>query len=71
MMCGVVCLADTCEMTSSARFFSCEDGIKRGHASLIRHGPCETRDYPQRGIIESYGCAMAADPTAAVACPTK
>jgi len=37
MVCGFVCAGDICEMTSSVEsFFSCENGIKRGHASLIR-----------------------------------
>jgi hypothetical protein len=35
VMCGVVWVADICEMASSSRFF-CENGIKRDHVSLIR-----------------------------------
>jgi len=34
-MCGGVWVADICEMTASPRLFF-ENGIKRGHASLIR-----------------------------------
>jgi hypothetical protein len=36
MVRDVVCAGDICEITSFPEIFSCEDGIKRGNASLIR-----------------------------------